>query len=257
MRRPVVDERELVEEAELDLEFGLVGDRWHASGSKSTSDGSSNPDAQLTLANARAVDLVAAGDRERWALAGDQFYVDFDISEANLPAGTRLALGTAVIEVTELPHDGCVKFSARFGNAAHRFVNTKAAPAPEPARDQRASRRSRARSAAATRSASSPRPSALRVKKAEFGFPGTPLREQLVTAVLRGVKTATAGLLVDYERDGDPLPEVGERFAVVDNEGRDVAVIEVTEVRVLADRRHGRAVRARRGRGIRVGRGVA
>jgi hypothetical protein len=125
VRRPVVDERELLEEAELDLEFGLVGDRWHASGSKSTSDGSSNRDAQLTLANARAVDLVAARDRDRWALAGDQFYVDFDISEANLPAGTQLSLGTAVIEVTELPHTGCVKFSARFGNAAHRFVNTK------------------------------------------------------------------------------------------------------------------------------------
>jgi len=125
VRRPAVDERDLVEEAELDLEQGLVGDNWQARGSKSTSDGSSNRDAQLTLASARAVDLVAAGDRERWALAGDQFYVDFDISEANLPAGTRLALGTAVIEVTELPHTGCVKFSARFGNAAHRFVNTK------------------------------------------------------------------------------------------------------------------------------------
>ena len=87
MRRPVVDERELVEEAELDLEQGLVGDNWYARGSKSTGDGSSNRDAQLTLANARAVDLVAAGDRERWALAGDQFYVDFDISEANLPRG--------------------------------------------------------------------------------------------------------------------------------------------------------------------------
>jgi MOSC domain len=124
-RRPIVDERELLDEAELDLEQGLVGDNWFARGSKSTADGSSNPLAQLTLANARAVDLVAAGDRERWALAGDQFYVDFDISQANVPAGTRLALGTAVIEVTELPHDGCVKFSSRFGNAAHRFVNTK------------------------------------------------------------------------------------------------------------------------------------
>jgi hypothetical protein len=125
VRRPAVDERELLEEAELDLERGLVGDDWYARGSKSTSDGSSNPLAQLTVANARAVDLVAAGDRERWGLAGDQFYVEFDISEANLPAGTRVALGTAVIEVSALPHDGCVKFSARFGNAAHRFVNTK------------------------------------------------------------------------------------------------------------------------------------
>jgi uncharacterized protein YhfF len=71
------------------------------------------------------------------------------------------------------------------------------------------------------------------VRKAEFGFAGTPLREQLVAAVLRGEKTATASLVVDYERDGDPLPEVGERYAVVDNDGRDVAVIEITEVRVL------------------------
>jgi uncharacterized protein YhfF len=71
------------------------------------------------------------------------------------------------------------------------------------------------------------------VRKAEFGFPGTPLREQLVAAVLRGDKTATAGLLVDHERDGDPVPAVGERYAVVDNEGRDIAVIEITEVRVL------------------------
>ena len=125
VRRPAVDERELVEEAQLDLEEGLLGDNWHTRGSKSTGDGTSNHLAQLTLANARAVDLVAAGDRDRWALAGDQFYVDFDISQANLPAGTRLALGTAVIEVSDLPHDGCVKFSARFGNDAHRFVNTK------------------------------------------------------------------------------------------------------------------------------------
>jgi MOSC domain-containing protein len=124
-RRPAEGERDLLEEGKLDLEMGLVGDSWHARGSRSTSDGSSNRDAQLTLMNARVVDLVAARERERWALAGDQFYVDFDLSETNIPAGTRLALGTAVIEVSELPHTGCVKFSARFGNAAHRFVNTK------------------------------------------------------------------------------------------------------------------------------------
>jgi uncharacterized protein YhfF len=72
-----------------------------------------------------------------------------------------------------------------------------------------------------------------RMRKAEFGSPGTTLREQLVSAVLRGEKTATAGLLVDYERDGESLPELGECQAVVDNDGRDVAVIEITEVRVL------------------------
>jgi hypothetical protein len=126
VRRPLVNEREVVEEAELDLEQGLVGDDWYSRGSRSTPDGSSNREAQLTIANARAVDLVAAGDRDRWALAGDQFYVDFDISEANIPAGTRLALGTAVIEVSATPHDGCVKFMSRFGKEAHRFVNTKA-----------------------------------------------------------------------------------------------------------------------------------
>jgi uncharacterized protein YhfF len=71
------------------------------------------------------------------------------------------------------------------------------------------------------------------VRKAELGFAGTALREQLVAAVLRGEKTATAGLFVDYERDGEPLPEVGERLALIGNEGRDVAVLEITEVRVL------------------------
>ncbi len=70
------------------------------------------------------------------------------------------------------------------------------------------------------------------MKKLELGFPGTPLRRQLVGAVLRGEKTATAGLLVDYERDGEPLPEVGERLALVDDDGRAVAVVEVTDVRV-------------------------
>ena len=80
---------------------------------------------QLTLMNARTVDLVAGGDRERWALAGDQLYVDLDLSVDNLPSGTRLTLGTAVIEVTPEPHTGCVKFASRFGKSAHRFVNTK------------------------------------------------------------------------------------------------------------------------------------
>lgn len=92
-----------------------------------TADGSAHPDMQLTLMNARAIDLVAAGERERWAFAGDQLYVDvdLDLSEANLPPGTRLALGSAVIEVTDQPHTGCAKFSARFVAAAHTFVNTK------------------------------------------------------------------------------------------------------------------------------------
>ena len=125
VRRPAENEREVLEEGTLDLEEGLVGDMWHRRGSKRTADGTAHPDMQLTLMSARVVDLVAAGDRERWPLAGDQIYVDLDISEANLPAGTRLSLGTAVIEVTPEPHTGCAKFHARFGGDAHRFVNTK------------------------------------------------------------------------------------------------------------------------------------
>ena len=125
VRRPAEGEREVLAEATFDLVEGLVGDNWRARGSKSRPDGSANPEMQLNVMNARAVDLVAAGDRERWALAGDQLYVDFDLSEANLPPGTRLAIGSAVIEVTEPPHTGCVKFSGRFGVDAHKFVNAK------------------------------------------------------------------------------------------------------------------------------------
>ena len=125
VRRPAEDEREVLEEGTLDLEEGLSGDMWRRRGSKRTADGSAHPDMQLTVMSARAADLVAAGDRERWALAGDQIYVDLDISEKNLPAGTRIALGSAVIEVTPEPHTGCAKFHARFGGDAHTFVNTR------------------------------------------------------------------------------------------------------------------------------------
>ena len=125
VRRPAEGEREVLAEGVLDLREGLVGDSWLARGSRRMPDGSANPDAQLTLMSARVVDLVADGNRERWALAGDQLYVDFDISVANLPPGTRLAVGSAVVEVTPEPHTGCAKFHARFGGDAHRFVNTK------------------------------------------------------------------------------------------------------------------------------------
>ncbi len=125
VRRPAEGEREVLAEGVLDLTEGLVGDNWRVRGSRRTEDGLGHPDMQLNVMSARVVDLVAAGDRERWALAGDQLYVDLDLSEANLPPGTRLALGTAVIEVTAEPHTGCAKFVARFGADAHRFVNTK------------------------------------------------------------------------------------------------------------------------------------
>lgn len=124
VRRPSEGTRQVLDEAVLDLRDGLVGDSWKARGSKLTEDGAAHPDMQLNVMNARAVALVA-GSRDRWQLAGDQLYVDLDLSVENLPAGTRLSLGSAVIEVTPQPHNGCAKFSRRFGVEALRFVNSQ------------------------------------------------------------------------------------------------------------------------------------
>jgi MOSC domain-containing protein YiiM len=116
-RRPAVGERERLEEAQLDPEQGLVGDSWSTRGS------APHRDMQLTLMNARVTALVAQVP-ERWALAGDQLYVDLDLSEANVPAGTRLRVGSAVIELSAEPHTGCGKFARRFGVDAVKFVNS-------------------------------------------------------------------------------------------------------------------------------------
>jgi hypothetical protein len=123
--RPSVEERAVVREAELDKADGLVGDGWRVRGSKATADGSAHPDMQLTLMNARAAALIA-GERDRWPLAGDQLFVDFDLSESNLPPGTRVEAGSAVLEITAEPHRGCGKFSRRFGTDALKFVNSDA-----------------------------------------------------------------------------------------------------------------------------------
>ena len=123
VRRPTVNERELLEQAELDLLQGLIGDTWNRRRSKSTPDGSPNIEMQITVINSRAAALVAR-EKNRWQLAGDQLYVDLDLSAENLPAGTRMALGSAVIEVTAPPHLGCQKFVARFGLEAMKFVNS-------------------------------------------------------------------------------------------------------------------------------------
>jgi len=124
VRRPVDDERETVQTAMLDTDLGLIGDNWKLRGSKHTPDGSANRDAQITLMNSRVAALVAQ-DEDRWSLAGDQLYVDLDLSEENLPAGSRLAIGSAILEISALPHTGCRKFMDRFGVDAHKFVNSK------------------------------------------------------------------------------------------------------------------------------------
>jgi hypothetical protein len=124
--RPAVGQRTVLDAAVLDLRSGLLGDNWAERGSRKTDDGSAHPEMQLNVISSRAIDLIAAGDRDRWRLAGDQLYLDLDLGVDNLPTGTRLALGDAVIEVTAVPHNGCAKFSERFGRDAVRFVNSPA-----------------------------------------------------------------------------------------------------------------------------------
>lgn len=124
--RPAEEERELLDTARLDTAQGLVGDMWSLRPTSSTDDGEPNPDAQVTVMNVRATTLVAGGDRpEDLAQAGDQLYVDFDLSKENLAPGSRIAIGEAVLEVSELPHLGCGKFARRFGVDALKVVNSE------------------------------------------------------------------------------------------------------------------------------------
>jgi hypothetical protein len=122
VRRPQTNLREVLQEGELDPAAGLVGDRWRPP-RYLRANGASPADTQLTIINARLIALVA-GDRERWPLAGDQLFIDLDLSGENLPPGTRLAIGSAAIEITAEPHTGCKKFVARFGMPAMEFVNS-------------------------------------------------------------------------------------------------------------------------------------
>jgi hypothetical protein len=124
VRRPIVNEREVLEEADLDTVLGLVGDSWSVRPSSRTPDGSPHSEMQINIMNSRVTALVAQ-DRDRWPLAGDQLYIDMDLSKANLPAGSRLAIGSAVLEVSPLPHTGCHKFVSRFGVDAMKFVNSE------------------------------------------------------------------------------------------------------------------------------------
>ena len=123
VRRPDTDRREALVHAKLDTAEGLVGDNWLQRGSSRTAGGSAHPEMQLNIMNARVIALVA-GTEDRWPLAGDQIYVDLNLSKQNLPTGTQLQLGSAVIEVTGIPHMGCKKFVARFGLEAMKFVNS-------------------------------------------------------------------------------------------------------------------------------------
>ncbi len=124
VRRPDVDQRQRIETGQLNPELGLEGDNWKQKGSRHTADGSAHPDMQINLMNCRVISAIA-GDKVNWPIAGDQFYVDLDLSDANLPPGTRLQIGAAVVEITTIPHLGCKKFAARFGRDAMLFVNSE------------------------------------------------------------------------------------------------------------------------------------
>jgi hypothetical protein len=125
VRRPAEEERELLDEGQLDLDRGLIGDMWSVRPSMSRGDGQPNPEAQVTVMSAPAAAIVSGtAEHADWAQAGDQLYVDFDLSKANLPTGSRLTVGEAVLEVSELPHLGCGKFSRRFGVDALKLVNS-------------------------------------------------------------------------------------------------------------------------------------
>ena len=123
IRRPVTDQRELLETAELTPAAGMVGDRWAKTCSHKLPDGAVNPDTQITLMSTRMLELLT-DDRARWPLAGDNLLLDLDLSDTNLPVGQRVRIGTAVLEITERPHTGCAKFSRRFGPDALKFVNS-------------------------------------------------------------------------------------------------------------------------------------
>ena len=123
VQRPDVDQRKVVAEGALDVAAGLVGDSWQARGSTRTPDGGPNLDAQVTIINARLIALIALTE-DRWPLAGDQLVIDLDMSMDNLPTGTQISIGSAVVEISEEPHTGCSKFAQRFGHDALRFIST-------------------------------------------------------------------------------------------------------------------------------------
>jgi MOSC domain-containing protein YiiM len=123
LMRPQNEDRVVLEQAEFDPATGLVGDNWHTRGSSATEDGKAHPDAQIAIMNSRVIQTLAP-ERALWQLAGDQLYVDLDLGPENLPPGQRLSVGSVILEITSMPHNGCAKFTERYGHDAIRFVNS-------------------------------------------------------------------------------------------------------------------------------------
>jgi MOSC domain-containing protein YiiM len=122
--RPETDARVSLPRCQISPEGGVHGDNWAKGCWMSLPDGRPHPDVQVTIMNARTIALIAR-DEARWPLSGDNLLVDLDLSADNLPPGTRLAVGSALLEITAVPYKGCRKFAARFGVEATRFVNSR------------------------------------------------------------------------------------------------------------------------------------
>ncbi|HJQ79911.1 MAG TPA: MOSC domain-containing protein [Lacipirellulaceae bacterium] len=124
--RPASNERRMLQSVRLTPEGGVEGDRWVTDSYYRLKDGRSDPCCQVSIMNARFLRQIA-GSEDSICLAGDNLIVDLDLSEANLPAGSRLAIGReVVIEITEKAHTGCSKLEGRYGSEARAFMNSKA-----------------------------------------------------------------------------------------------------------------------------------
>ena len=121
--RPSKTQRADLGTCEISLALGNHGDHWVMGCWKSTEDGQPHPDVQICLMNARCIGLIAQ-ERANWPPAGDNLFIDMDLTPANTPPGTRLAIGSALIEITDTPHNGCASFIERYGRDACIFVNT-------------------------------------------------------------------------------------------------------------------------------------
>ena len=121
--RPAVNQREMPGKAMFSPQLGVACDNWSTSCWKKLPDGKSDPEVQVAIMNARMIEVLTK-DNTLWPLAGDQLFVDFDLSVANLKTGDQLQVGAAVLEITAESHQGCNKFKQRFGENALAFVNS-------------------------------------------------------------------------------------------------------------------------------------
>lgn len=123
--RPASDDRTSLTECEISPELGVHGDNWATGCWMTLPDGTPHPDVQVAIMNARVIQLISP-EVDRRPLAGDNLYVDLDLSVDNLQPGDQLSVGSGILEITEVAHNGCGKFAERFGADAVKFVNSAA-----------------------------------------------------------------------------------------------------------------------------------